>query len=344
MKSAIRKQKKLAASKLTIYDILYSEHPLYFTNKELEYLLKSDLVGCSTKGLPPRTRSKIVKEKVCLSIGYPVPESFKKTRPRFSGQNFDIYVQKSLNLQVWNEEILVNRRYVLILINSNDVIFSVIVLTGEDLKNLDTTGTLTQKYQARLGVLNSTPDIFSKTDTVLVERLIKKEDRVHSFHGKPSENPKKGQILPMKEISRKLLPLINIEFLDLGKDQDRNRGTVIHKKVCKLLGYRTFSDDGRFPDIRAQLLEVKLQTSPTIDLGVVLPSNRDVFMELDSCRIRYCDVRYLVFSAKIKNGKVKIKNFALGTGEDFFKKFDQFQGKIVNKKVQIPLPKRFFNL
>ena len=343
MKSAISKRKKLLASDLTIYDELRLDHPLYFSDKELEYLLKSGLLGLSTKGLPPRTRSKLVKEKVCLSIGYPVPASFKKTRPRFLGQNFDTYIQKSPNLQIWNEEVLSDRRYILVLVNGKDVIFSIVVLTGDGLKALDTTGTLTKKYQARLGQLASIPDIYSRTDTPLVVALTVKEGEKASFHGKPSDRPQKGQILPMGIISQKLRPLIGMEFANLGRDQDRNRGAIVHREVCRLLGYRTFSDDGQFPDIRGQLLEVKLQTSPTIDLGSVLPSSTDIFMKLNGFKIRYCDIRYLVCSAKIWHGKLKVVNFALGTGEDFFKKFDQFQGIVVNKKVQIPLPKKFFN-
>ena len=41
------------------------------------------------------------------------------------------------------------------------------------------------------------------------------------------------------------------------------------------LGYSRYEDKGQFPDIRHQLLEVKLQTSPTIDLGLVLPSSTE---------------------------------------------------------------------
>jgi hypothetical protein len=33
----------------------------------------------------------------------------------------------------------------------------------------------------------------------------------------------------------------------------------------------------------------------------------------------------------------------LTTGESFFTRFTQFQGKVLNKKLQIPLPRDFFD-
>src|ERR1019366_2849728 len=112
-------------------------------------LLNRGLAGLSLARLPLRTRTKVVKTQVCRALGYPVPSSFRKTQPRFPGQFFDTYVQKSNNLQVWNEELSPTRRYVLIRLSSADVVTKVKVVTGDTLAKLDTTGTLTQKYQAR---------------------------------------------------------------------------------------------------------------------------------------------------------------------------------------------------
>ena len=84
------------------------------------------------------------------ALGYVIPNSFKKTQPRFIGQNFDVYNQKANNLQVWNEDLDPNRRYVIIKISADDIIERVKVVDGATLAKLDTTGTLTQKYQARL--------------------------------------------------------------------------------------------------------------------------------------------------------------------------------------------------
>ena len=135
---------------LSIYDRIDVGDPdLWIPTPELEDLLNTAMSGISLAGFPLRTRSKVVKEHVCKSLGYPVPPSFKKTHPRFPGQFFDTYVQKSNNLQVWNEELSSTRRYVIIRVGRENVITKVKVVTGSTLALLDTTGTLTQKYQAR---------------------------------------------------------------------------------------------------------------------------------------------------------------------------------------------------
>src|SRR5262245_28487827 len=96
-------------------------------------MLNAHLTGISLVGLPLRTRSKVVKAHVCEAMGYPTPLSFQKTQPRFPGQNFDTYIQKSNNLQIWNEEIAPARRYVIIRVSAADKILGVKVVTGETL-------------------------------------------------------------------------------------------------------------------------------------------------------------------------------------------------------------------
>ncbi|TCO69376.1 hypothetical protein EV655_1155 [Rhodovulum euryhalinum] len=141
----------IAASGLTIYDpIKVGDPDLWVPTPELESLLDERLRGISLAGYALRTRSKVVKEHVCRALGYPVPPSFKKTQPRFVGQMFDTYAQKANNLQVWNEELSPSRRYVILRVDEADQVARVKVVNGEELAQLDTTGTLTQKYQARL--------------------------------------------------------------------------------------------------------------------------------------------------------------------------------------------------
>ena len=98
-------------------------------------------------------------------------------------------------------------------------------------------------------------------------------------------------------------------------------------------------------DVRHQLLEVKLQTSPTIDLGLVRPDSTealDVPM-VGGHQVRHCDVRYAVFYGSIAARMVKLTHLFLITGEGFFGRFRQFQGKMLNAKLQIPLPADFFD-
>ena len=120
-------------------------------SKKLEEILQESLC-ISLSGLALRTRSKVVKTEVCKAIGYPVPGSFKRTQPRFPGQNFDVYIQKSNNLQIWNEELDASRRYVIVRVDEDNRIGNVRVISGAELAKLDRTGTLTQKYQATLDV------------------------------------------------------------------------------------------------------------------------------------------------------------------------------------------------
>ena len=96
----------IKSSNLSIYDpISYEDNYFYIPIYDLEYILPRALIGISLVGRPLRTRSKFVKSQICQALGYPVPTSFKKTHPRFIGQNFDVYTQKNNNVQIWNEDV-----------------------------------------------------------------------------------------------------------------------------------------------------------------------------------------------------------------------------------------------
>jgi hypothetical protein len=67
----------ISKSGLSIYDsIEIGDNDLWIPTPELELLLNDNLQGVSLSGLPLRTRSKVVKEKVCQSLGYPTPKTF----------------------------------------------------------------------------------------------------------------------------------------------------------------------------------------------------------------------------------------------------------------------------
>ena len=140
--------KAIHASGLSIYDpIAVGDPELWIPTLELESILNDNLVGLTLAGIPLRTRSKVLKEHVCKALGYPVPLVFTKTQPRFPGQCFDTYIQKANNLQIWNEKISPTRRYVLVRPGEDGTVKRVKVVTGDIIAKLDTTGTLTQKYQ-----------------------------------------------------------------------------------------------------------------------------------------------------------------------------------------------------
>ena len=136
------------------------------------------------------------------------------------------------------------------------------------------------------------------------------------------------------------------KFKDPGIDQERNRGEGLHRLICEYLGYSRYEDKGQFPDIRHQLLEVKLQTSPTIDLGLVLPSSNESVdvQQLGNYHPKHCDTRYVIFYANTDGVFVTLTHLYVTTGADFFNRFRQFEGRVSNGKIQIPLPRSFFGI
>lgn len=341
------KKARVQYSNKTIYDeiTLAEEKELYYTSTEIEELINENMKGVSFQGLPLRTRSKASKEKVCDALGYPIPNAFVKTQPRFPGQNLDTYVQKSNNLQIWNEELDPQRRYLLIRLNNKDEVVCAKVVLGINLAALDTTGTLTQKYQARLDPGDEVTELISLCDTELIRENVDLSSSPDLSTSSPIGYPDIDHLLPIQEIYARLKGLIGQKFRDVGADQERNRGAELHKLVCSSLGYKNFADDGQFPDVKHQLLEVKLQTSPTIDLGLVCPDSAltlDI-PALNDYKVKHQDVRYALFYGVIESGFVKLTNLYLTTGESFFNRFPRFGGKVLNKKLQIPLPEGFFD-
>lgn len=331
-------------SGLSIYDPVEIGDPeLWIPTPELEQLLNVAMAGISLAGLPLRTRSKVVKEHVCRALGYPVPSSFRRTQPRFPGQLFDTYVQKSNNLQVWNESIASTRRYVIVRVGADDVIAKAKVILGNRLALLDRTGTLTQKYQARLTLGASQGELIAPEDTELLRPFVGVGVDLAAI-ANPTHHPRAGQLLSIGELYNRLRVLVGRGFADTGYDQERNRGAALHRLVCQHLGYTDYQDDGQFPDVRHQLLEVKLQTSPTIDLGLVRPDSEEALdvPNIENRKIRHCDVRYALFYAWMDGQNVTLTHLFLTTGEKFFTRFPQFQGQVLNRKLQISLPADFF--
>ena len=157
----------IEASGLSIYDSLEALPFLYLNTESLELLLNRELAGLDLN-YPIRTRSKVLKTKVCEILGYPVPKSFTRSHPRFPGQNFDTYVQKSNNLQIWNQQIAPSRRYVIVCVNAQNTVTHVRVVTGDRLAELDKTGTLTHKYQAKSKIPATHSVLVSPNDTANV--------------------------------------------------------------------------------------------------------------------------------------------------------------------------------
>lgn len=329
-----------------IYSPIDVGHPeFWIPTLALGSLLNDSLHGLSLAGLPLRTRSKVVKSAVCSALGYPIPKAFRRTQPRFIGQQLDIYTQKSLNLQIWNEELSPTRRYAIIQVLPDDSIGRVRVVNGQELALLDTTGTITTKYQARLEIRDAPLELISPLDTNAMQAHVRTGVAFDITVG-PADEPTSGELLSIGAIFERLSPLVGLSIRDPGVDQERNRGAALHRVVCEHLGYGRYEDKGQFPDVRHQLLEVKLQTSPTIDLGLVLPSSDELvdIRQLGNYHPRHRDTRYAIFYGETDGTRVTLTHLFLVTGDSFFTRFRRFEGKVTNGKIQIRLRRDFFDL
>jgi hypothetical protein len=292
---------------------------------------------------PIRTRSVLAKRAVAKALGYPAPASFRRVRPRFPGQNLDVAVQTADNFQIWNEEVDPLRRYAFLRPTADGTLVAVRVVTGEVIAALDTTGTLTAKYQAsrqgdRTGSLLVTP-----VDTVKLVPLLGNPAALHfGMSESTADVPHPGRVLPIAEVFERMLRLIGSELEDPGSEQDRARGEALQRAAAEALDVGRYDNFGQWPDFRSQALEIKLQMARTIDLGLILPSSTEP-AEMLGAGIRHCDVRYaVVYGSPTEKGTVRVDSVVVTTGEGFFSEFRQFGGLAINKKLQIKLPRGFF--
>ncbi len=334
----------LRSSGLTIYDpIVPGDAQLWVPDVDLQRTLTEGLRGRSFAGLPLRTRSKAVKTAVCEALGYPAPSTFKKSIPRFPGQDLEVYSQQSGNLQVWNQPLSPDRRYAVIKLSDDGVVETVKIVLGKVLQELDTTGTLTTKFQARFTDVTAKCELVSKSDTAALLPHVSSTPQLRDTT--PIDSPRSGGVYTIQSVFERLSQLVGKRFKDSGVVRERTRGGVLHAMVSEVLGYRSHADNGQFPDVLNQLLEVKLQTSPTIDLGCIAPNSEEALKltPIGNTPVRHCDVRYAVFKAEISGEEVILTNLSLSTGADFFSRFPQFGGKVSNSKIQIPLPRNFYD-
>ncbi len=334
----------IRASGLNIYDSLASHPDLVYAQAILEERLTQALVGFDVSAYAQKTRSKVVKTEVAKVLGYPAPRTFQRVRPRFLGQDMDVYVQESNNMQVWNDEVTPGRRFVVMQV-VNGSITRVRVATGEVIAALDRTGTLTHKYQARRRARQSGSRLVSERDTVNFVRLLAPvaDLSVGTLSSlSPTAPPAAGRVLAIASVYERLRAMVGRTIVNPGAGRDRAHGGALHRLACEALGLGTFADRAQVPDILCQIVEVKLQTNGTVDLGMVSPDSEepahDVFPSL-----RHQDMRYAVAYGERNDGETRITSIVMSTGEDFYTEFTQFGGLVRNSKRQIRLPGNFFD-
>lgn len=334
-------RRALVAAGLDIYEPLLEHPDFVYSNAQLEALLRHELAGAVFRG-PIRTRSKVAKAAVCRALGYPVPVAFKRVKPRFPGQDLDVYVQQHDNLQVWNEELSPTRRYVVIRVDAVGGFVALRIVEGSELAAYDRTGTLTSKYQAKRRAGRGGNRLVSRSDTTaFVAALAPSKDVPdETLRGLlPVSPPARGKVLTVAALYDRLLGLLgrDIEY----SPSERVRGERLHRLTCDVLGLGSYADTGKFPDIVCQALEVKLQTASTIDLGLVTPGSGEPAVTV-SARLRHSDVRYLVAYGVQDGDVLRVEQIVVSTGADFFEEFQRFGGLVQNRKLQLRLPGTFF--
>ena len=318
--------------------------------------------GSNIRKLIASTLEKHSLPKLAEQGQYEIVPPKGKGVPKIAREFIDTYIVTSgtsYNLQVWNripaaETLLVKYesgenlkctdvRFVFVRIDTeNNKIASVIILTAEYIeRNFGKFGKPTIKHQllisgkVRNEIYRRDDKILSFPDSKKLSYLIR-----HDY-----QSPKSGMVdepsteylfsigLIKKMVAEKLIGF------KLAAAATKNRGQALEKKVLELLGYQVGGKDllyGAFPDIRNQLLEVKVQDSPTVDLGKFSPEKEEIVIE-DSDLTTF-DVRYLIALTNPKTGI--IEGIILSPGEKLGELFSYVSAE--SFKCQRAIPMSFF--
>lgn len=251
------------------------------------------------------------------SQNYEIVPPRKKGVPKILREFIDTYIVttgNSYNLQVWNRNpssesvqvrysngsILSARdvRFVFVPVDPiTKLIQSVIVLSPDYIEaKFGPFGKPTIKHQlivpgtARDAILSLNPPVFVGTDTHGVEALATSSYAMPtaSMHDAPQAGKVFGIALVAETVSKHLLDMT------IPPGATKNRGQALEKVVARLLGYTELEAllAGGYPDILNQLLEVKIQDSPTVDLGLYSPQFEEILPAVPQVTTR--DIRYLI--------------------------------------------------
>jgi len=282
--------------------------------------------------------------------------------PKIVREFIDTYIVTtgtSYNLQVWNripasntllikyesgESLHCNDvRFIFVRIDiAKSVIASIIILTPEYIEEkFGKFGKPTIKHQllisskARAAICESEDKILSFPDSKKLSYHI-----THDFRPPKSGMVEEPELKELYSIS--LLKKMVAEKL-IGKKLDsaatKNRGQALERMTLELLGYDIKENEllyGGFPDINNQLLEVKVQDSPTMDLGKFSPEKEEVIIAEKN--LTTFDVRYLI---ALTDPKTEIiEGIILSPGEKLGKLFSYVSDQ--SYKCQRAIPMTFF--
>jgi hypothetical protein len=283
--------------------------------------------------------------------------------PKITREFIDTYIitgSDAYNLQVWNrlpasQTLLVKYesgeslkctdvRFVFVKIDvSKNVIASIIILTPTYIEEkFGKFGNPTIKHQllisnkVRRKIYESETKILSFPDSKKLINHVKDDYTLPEVD--MAETPEVQHLFSIalleKIVAEKLIGF------KIAAAATKNRGQALEKKVLELLGYNIRENDllfGAFPDIRHQLLEVKVQDSQTVDLGKFSPEKEDLVIEI--ANLTTFDVRYLI---ALTNPKTSIiEGVILASGERIGELFSYVSAQ--SYKCQRSIPKAFLD-
>lgn len=236
--------------------------------------------------------------------------------PRILPEFLDTFIitnDKDYNMQVWNRvpdsdvplikysngDLLTCRdvRYLLVKIK-DDKIVSILLLTPDYIvQHFGKFGVPTIKHQLiinnskRNDIINSDiPILFENKERFNFNQINDIEiSSIDSIHDKPVLD----KIIKIDDIYEIIKN--NIIGINLTESSTKKKGQELEKIVAEQLKYTILANEllaGGFPDIPSQLLEVKVQDSPTVDLGKYTPQIEEV-IDADLPATTH-DIRYLI--------------------------------------------------
>ena len=308
-------------------DIASRLHSLIGTPFKLTGKTRTD--GSNVRKLVARTFAKFPLPEPCPQSSHSIVPPKGKGVPRILLEYVDTYIVTTgdtYNLQVWNRnpasdsiqveynsgETLSSRdvRFVFLRVNPQaQTISSILVLTPDYIESkFGRFGKPTIKHQiiipptVRDKALDQTPPgIFCSDTSALSQHVTGKYAIPTSPIG---DKPILDQLFSLKLLREMLVDGLIGEPLD--QMATKNRGQALERLVACLLGYK-ISDaellEGNFPDIPNQALEVKVQDSPTVDLGKFSPQFKECVPSCPS--LTTLDVRYLIALTDAETGIVQ---------------------------------------
>lgn len=325
---------------------------------KLRKLIASTLQDASIENAEPNTYKVIPPKK------RGIPKLLKYFADSFLVTTGDTY-----NLQIWNR--IPNSKNILIRYDKDTVIRckdimcimvkidieqqkieSIIVATPQYIEHkFGKFGVPTIKYQAlinattRNSIVNSELKYIISTDTDKMKPLLGAPNdhnapNDHKEHKDPkypsiADAPIAQQLLSIEDIANKVIKKLIGKKL-CGQDT-KNRGQALEREVATLLGYSP-NDTlvGSYPDIYNQALEVKIQDSPTIDLGKETPVHPTCVY--DGLTITTEDIRYLIALTNPQTSA--IEGVILAPGKELADILTMVSG--TSYKCQRSIPMQFF--